>query len=155
MPETKVCSSGIILSTPKGWLICHPTNSGNRWDFPKGRVEEGENHFTAALRELHEEANVILTLVDIQNVMDLGIHSYMPKKDLHLFYVEITYVPVNLKCNSMVEPHIGNFMEMDDFKFVMKDKVCGYVGRSLKAYLENFVMPILNSRFLILIHKSI
>ncbi len=34
-----------------------------QWIFPKGHVEPGETHEAAALRELHEEAGVVATLV--------------------------------------------------------------------------------------------
>ena len=55
------CSAGFLIETDEGFLMCHPTGrkDGVRtYDVPKGQVEEGEDHFEAALRELYEETSI-------------------------------------------------------------------------------------------------
>ena len=53
-------SCGIVLFKEdkgiKKYLILH--YPGGHWDFPKGHVEEGENEYETALRELREETGI-------------------------------------------------------------------------------------------------
>ena len=39
-------------------------HSSGHWDFPKGKMEKGESKRDTALRELKEEANITVTLID-------------------------------------------------------------------------------------------
>lgn len=126
------CSCGFIIAErnekSNRWLLCHPTNGGQRWDFPKGLVDDNEDHLVTAIRELEEETGLILILDD-DNVIDLGQHNYRPKKDLHLFYIELKKININeLTCRSMVNLNEQSFPEMDAFGlFNIKDvrsKVC-------------------------------
>jgi bis(5'-nucleosidyl)-tetraphosphatase len=55
-------SAGIVLyckkqGTPYFLLLCH--SKGKHWDFPKGKIEQGETVKEAALRELEEETGLI------------------------------------------------------------------------------------------------
>lgn len=136
----EACSCGFILAEvkngyPTGWLLCHPTNGGNRWDFPKGKAEPGEDHLVAAKRELHEETG--LELVDDFGVVDLGQHAYDNKKDLHLFYVEVANIDTRvMHCESMVEnPKGPNFPEMDAFAVFEMHKLGEKVGNKLDDWI--------------------
>lgn len=56
--KSKVLSAGVIPflnETPLRFLLLR---SYNYWDFPKGEVEEGEDPFLAAQRELREETGL-------------------------------------------------------------------------------------------------
>ena len=64
----KTSSAGLAMyrftkGTPEVFLV-HPGGpeweNDNRWGIPKGRIEPGENSFTAAKREFVEETGVIL-----------------------------------------------------------------------------------------------
>ena len=59
----KEVSAGIITSRDvpgkRDYLLLKHAN-GNHWSFPKGHVEEGENPKETALRELEEEAGLVL-----------------------------------------------------------------------------------------------
>lgn len=134
------CSCGFIIAEvkngyPTGWLLCHPTNGGNRWDFPKGKADAGEDHLTAAKRELLEESG--LELVEDDGVIDLGQHSYDNKKDLHLFYMEVADINTSvMHCESIVEnPKGPNFPEMDGFAVFEMHKLGEKVGKKLDAWI--------------------
>jgi len=143
------CSCGIILAhtpngKPEGWLLCHPTNAGKRWDFPKGLAEPGEVHLNTALRELFEETG---TLLDIDNVLDLGQHPYIKGKDLHLYYIELNDIKPNLmKCTSLVEnKNRDDYPEMDAFAIFPLDKIKQRLGKSMSAWIDQHVPERLKS----------
>ncbi len=57
---TKEISAGIIIyrmsdEGPKFLLLYH---RGRYWNFPKGKLNEGERNFSAALREVYEETGI-------------------------------------------------------------------------------------------------
>ena len=66
----KAISCGVIIidKASRKLLACHPSchsyRDGN-WDIPKGHVEGNESHVETALRELKEEANIVLTENDL------------------------------------------------------------------------------------------
>lgn len=142
------CSCGFILikadnGIPTGVLLCHPTNSGNRWDFPKGMADPGEPHFRAAVRELREETGLNFLTLDTHthskyDVVDLGQHPYLDNKDLHMYLVTLDYIDTrNMVCESMVENKKGpNFPEMDAFAVFPIDQLLGKVGNRMSAWLQ-------------------
>jgi 8-oxo-dGTP pyrophosphatase MutT (NUDIX family) len=138
------CSCGIILAHapnghPEGWLLCHPTNGGKRWDFPKGLSDLSEDHLKAALRELFEETGVLL--FTLEGLIDLGQHPYTKDKDLHLFYLEVTSLnPKLMKCTSLVENKNGpDYPEMDAFAIFPLDKIKSMLGKSINAWIDQHV----------------
>lgn len=132
------CACGIILEDPRGWLLCHPTNGGNRWDLPKGNAEIGEDHLVAALRELKEETGVVLNDEWLTEIVDVGRFSYQDHRDLHLYYFKVDEIYTkSMFCESMVEnPRGPNFPEMDAFAVFPKSKILEKVGKGMKAWLE-------------------
>ena len=136
----KKCSCGFIVATDNGWLLCHPTNSANNWDLPKGVAEEGEHHFQAAMRELKEETGLELNCFAPQPI-DLGQHPYNKDKDLHLFYLQLEQVNTKvMHCSSMVLNEKGpDFPEMDAFAVFehvkLKDKLSPRMYAWVKKHL--------------------
>ena len=51
-------------------------SNGGQWEFPGGKIEEGETPFQAIMRELKEEAHIIATPI---RVLPSVIHSYKDK----------------------------------------------------------------------------
>lgn len=72
-------------------------------DIPKGGQEVNEPLMETALRELKEEFNIDVPEKLKKNIVDLGLHHYNNKKNLHLFLLhdkdnEINYS--EMKCNA-------------------------------------------------------
>jgi 8-oxo-dGTP pyrophosphatase MutT (NUDIX family) len=53
-------SAGVVVfrTTGDGQREFLLLDNGKFWDFPKGHLEKGETDLAAAMRELHEEANI-------------------------------------------------------------------------------------------------
>lgn len=66
---------GIIYNDEKIFLCRrHPKKTlGGYWEFPGGKIEPGESHEKALKRELREEMNM---KVDIINYFETHIHDY-------------------------------------------------------------------------------
>lgn len=134
------CGCGIIIEDPRGWLLCHATNCGNYWDFPKGNAELNEDHLSCALRELFEETDLVLTVDEIQSITDLGRHAYQDHRELHLFHVVLDYKidTKALKCTSMVlDKPQSPFPEMDAFAVFPVSKVLGRLSKRMGNWVLN------------------
>ncbi len=77
----RAISCGVIITDGAQILLGHAARSP-RWDIPKGLAEAGEPLAEAAVRELKEETGLDVTAADL---VPLGIHAYLPAKDLALF----------------------------------------------------------------------
>lgn len=65
--NTEQCAGGIVLGDGGTIALVWSKNSQS-WLFPKGRIEDGEDEETAAIREITEETG----LVGIEYLDDLG-----------------------------------------------------------------------------------
>lgn len=61
MTNTKEVSAGIIIykKTDKGLLFLLLYRGGRYWNFPKGKIDEGEKSFKTAIREVWEETGIL------------------------------------------------------------------------------------------------
>jgi ADP-ribose pyrophosphatase YjhB (NUDIX family) len=92
-PRTRV---GMIIFDPIKRKILLIQSCGYLWGLPKGRLENGENILTGAIRELKEETGIILKNEDVNS------HPMFLKKDSYYFYYEMS------KCDVDVQTHEGN-----------------------------------------------
>jgi 8-oxo-dGTP pyrophosphatase MutT (NUDIX family) len=133
----KQVSAGFVINTPEGWLVCHST--GNKfWDLPKGRVEEGETHLQAAIRETMEETGLDVSPYTFAAI-DLGQAFYNRDKDLHLYYLNMI-VPVQvhkLKCTSFVDTGKYKYPEVDKFDLVLPDIALTMLSKVMTKWLIN------------------
>jgi 8-oxo-dGTP pyrophosphatase MutT (NUDIX family) len=133
----KELSCGVIVFNFGQILIGHPTgHPENRWNIPKGHIEEGEIEIECAIRELYEETNI---LVHKDQLSELGRFNYIPKKDLHLFYTTLHKRPLNIKCNSY---YSTSDPEFDDFKFIDIDDIEKYCSKNLQRVLYSAIEQI-------------
>lgn len=115
----KQISSGVIFVDAEKELILmiHPTNQKDYWDFPKGRVEDGETTLEAAIREVEEETGITIDK-DENKISDLGFHIYNKHKNIHMYVCLDKDIDTSkLSCSEYVDTPHGSFPECDDFEF--------------------------------------
>jgi 8-oxo-dGTP pyrophosphatase MutT (NUDIX family) len=130
----RVTSCGVLVSDGDRLLLGHATHSP-RWDIPKGVAEPGESHRAAAVRELDEETGLV---VDPDVLRDLGVHAYLPAKDLALFAWMLADMPrpETLTCRStFVLPSGGPAPEFDRFGVFPWDEAVEKMGKNLRHVL--------------------
>lgn len=130
-----VVSCGVLIQSPRGWLLAHATHT-RRWDIPKGKMEDGEVPIETALRETREEIGI--DLAEARNRMvDLGKHPYLPSKDLHLFVltVPVAFSLDKCRCTSLIATESGSIPETDDYRWISIDDARQYIGKGLASYL--------------------
>lgn len=129
-------SCGIIHLVNSSILLCHVTYQP-QWDVPKGCKEEQETPKQAAIREFYEETGVVLSIIQCNNLIDLGEYDYLPKKRLHLFLLETekAFYTDFLSCSSMVKrDDIKDFPEVDKYEYVALSDIKEYTTpRMFKA----------------------
>ena len=131
----KKLSCGIILKLDGKYLIVHPTG-GDHWSIPKGVQDENESHMDTAIREVFEETNI--KIVDSSGMLDLGRYKYLRTKDLYLFFLELSSLTDELKCNS----YVGSRPEIDKYAWVDINELLVKVNFRQKAVLEQVIKDI-------------
>ncbi|AWV98989.1 NUDIX hydrolase [Arcticibacterium luteifluviistationis] len=66
-------AGGLVLNKENKILMIHRLN---KWDFPKGKAEKGETIRETALREVEEECNIKVALIDKYYI---SYHTYLHK----------------------------------------------------------------------------
>jgi len=136
MTSERQLSCGLLITSPKGWLLAHATRTP-RWDLPKGKIEAGETPLEAALRETLEEIGLDMSGYTEQ-LQDMGQHPYLPKKDLHLFRLDLPEALdlSNCSCSTYIKRGEENehYPETDAYAWVPPNQVVERVGKSLMAY---------------------
>ena len=104
----KVTAGVLIINEDGKYLAVHPTgysHEDGQWSLPKGIVDEGESPIEAAKREVFEETGIDLSG---NSFKDLGQHSYVHEKDIHLFVTKINNSKeLKIHCSSLFVDHDG------------------------------------------------
>lgn len=131
-------SCGVIITDGTSLILGHATGMSH-YDIPKGQIEEGETYMEAATRELMEE-----TGLSAVNLIDIGHHSYIPSKNLHLFLMRVPVLPEaqKLKCLSYFERNGRIYPEMDYFIHSKWENVASYVTKNMLKVLTT-IQPII------------
>lgn len=141
----KKTAAGVALLFDNKILLIHPTNSGwqrSTCGIPKGGIEEGEEPFDAALRELYEETGISIepSLVDpTPHTVDF-YRGTTPVKKMIYFVCEISDLSeiglTDLKLpDSMLQQH-----EVDWAKFVGREEAYGIISRSQMIILDRHLI---------------
>lgn len=79
----KLVVCALIVNDGKLLIVQHGPNTGHplKWEFPGGKIQPGELHEAALIREVFEELNILIT---VDMALEPVIYSY-PGKDIHLF----------------------------------------------------------------------
>jgi 8-oxo-dGTP pyrophosphatase MutT (NUDIX family) len=123
----------VIVTDGERVLLGHATRSP-RWDIPKGTAEPDEDFADAAKRELREETG----LVAPDDLVALGVHSYLRGKDLALFVWKLREMPDpgSLTCISQFALPNGTLLpEFDRFGLFSWDDALTRVGKNLARLL--------------------
>jgi mutator protein MutT len=112
-PYEIIVVAGIIQKNEK-YLIAQrkkDLNGGGFWEFPGGKVEPGENHSQALVRELKEELDIEAELGDFfgENIVQFGEKKY------HLYAYHI-------------KKYIGEpkLIDHDDMRWVRVEEFASY-----------------------------
>lgn len=105
-----------------------------KWDIPKGHVEENETVLQAAVRECLEETSHTIKPEDLK---DLGHFDYSSNKDIHLFMYNGQDLPdvSQSVCTELFHTPYGSYPEFDKFAWVDLDELHYRTGRSLGKVL--------------------
>jgi 8-oxo-dGTP pyrophosphatase MutT (NUDIX family) len=135
-------SCGVIVTDGKRILLGHATRSP-RWDIPKGTADPGEDFTVAAVRELREETGLV---AQPDELGELGVHSYLPGKDLALFVWTPQPLPNprELFCTSNFSLPNGTLLpEFDRFELFPWDEALTRVGKNLARLLAALSLELL------------
>ena len=134
MARTKLITCGVLLLNASGELLLGHATGGRYWDIFKGLGDPGETPRQSAVREVQEECGLV---VDGDSLLDLGLFSYRPEKDLRLYASLIERIdPSQCRCTSFYRDARGNLRpEMDAFMWVPFDDVPERCARSMTAVL--------------------
>lgn len=133
----KPVSCGVIITDGKVILLGHSTGN-EHWDIPKGKMDKGETYIQTALRELQEETSIVLSADD---VVEIGVLSYTPRKDLYLCCYKTDDLPdINdVVCTSFCMHGDKEVPELDRFKYVAFKKIGNYTTPNMLHTLENIL----------------
>jgi len=108
-------SAGIIVYHNNGgeirYLLLH--YPGGHWDFPKGKIEEGEQKEQTARRELKEETG--LETVEILPGFEDHVEYFFRVKD-DLYFKEVTFFLGKVDRTSIIISHEHRAYKWLDFK---------------------------------------
>jgi len=128
----KVVSAGFLIKVGNEILIAKPFNN-KYWNVPKGKIEDSETAFEAAIRETYEECGI--SIDSDADVKDLFCGEYLRDKDLHMFMIQLDSKP-ETTCKSFFY-YKGNMVpEMVDFKWVTLEESYNYLNKGLIEYLK-------------------
>lgn len=130
----RVTSCGVLVTDGVRLLLGHATGSP-RWDIPKGIAAPGEDFAAAAARELDEETGLLVAADALQ---PLGVHAYLPAKDLAVFLWRPPALPrpEALVCRSMFPLRGGALVpEFDRFGLFDWDAARDKVGKNMARVL--------------------
>lgn len=123
-------SIACIAYKDKKILIAHRNNSGqmaNRWEFPGGKVDEGETEIEAIHREMKEEFDVD---VQVKEKIATSCFVHNEKKSLlEVYLVELSHDGINKKYS---------LTEHSEYKWVdyKEIPVDNFVDSDLRVYPE-------------------
>lgn len=124
-----ITTCGLVIKSRGLYLLCHPTGAvgDNRWDIPKGQMEENESELETACRETLEETG--LNIKELKKDYDLSLLGrfkyYGRPKELVAFLLEYDgdLTERKLECLSYIDyGKMRGQPEHDDFAWVDLEK---------------------------------
>lgn len=94
------------------------SHQGLKWEFPGGKVEEGESPEAAVIREIKEELNMDIKVTD---VFDVVYHTYDDKSLVMVVY-NCIYTGGSIEKIECNDYRWVNIEEMKNYEFANADK---------------------------------
>lgn len=138
--EKREISAGMIIyrrtgEGPKFLLLYH---GGSYWNFPKGKLVEGERNFSAALREVGEETGLDPKDLRLQTFKVEDHFTYV--RDKQKIWKKVTYYLAETKKSEvklkMVPPHHQGERHEGYAWFVLRDALKVVRAPNLKKHLK-------------------
>lgn len=131
---TKSVTCATLVQFEDTILGCHVTGQ-SFWDLPKGLNESYEVYDETAIRELHEETGISLP---IESLCFIAYDRYSDEKDIALYWVKLSYKPVNLACSStFVNERDVYLPEVDDYYWFTLDQFMDKTSKVMSTFLSN------------------
>lgn len=137
----KQISCGVLITNEKNEILMGKSTGNKFFDIPKGKIEPEETPMACVMRETMEETSFSL---DEKRLKYLGLFSYNPQKNLHIFHyrVEKKEVDMNLlKCTSFFEDFYTKKLkpEMEYFEWhSIDDNLALHCAKSMAKLLNQF-----------------
>lgn len=107
------------------------------WAMLKGRIEEGEDEMTAALREFQEESGVAIPENLKDKIFKLGTVIQNPKKLVTAFAVEFPDIYPE-RCRSNMADHC-DWPEIDNYAWIDYESILKYTHPTNIVFFETIV----------------
>ena len=126
---------GIVYNEDNRILII---KRNNVWDFPKGKVENGENIDKTAIREVSEECGILINNLEITDTKP--IYSFYIYEDREGFVLKIIYwykmkfICCDMSHNVSMCPQTEE--GITEIKWVKKSELKGYMKNSFASIKE-------------------
>lgn len=113
--------AGIIYNNEGKFLIAQRNlkkAQGGYWEFPGGKLEQGETYQEALRREIKEEFNADIEVTDY---VGENVHHY-PEKDIRLTFYKAKLISDNIELLEHEDYRWIEKNEKDNFEFAGADK---------------------------------
>jgi len=114
-------SAGLLIIYDNKMILAHPSRKKSRmgtYTIPKGKLEKGETHLEAAIRETREEVGLN---VDI-DFIDQTPHIIDYTNERGLVYKRLTYYLVRLDEKLLLDENLLQLIEVDWAGYLDKDE---------------------------------
>lgn len=103
-----IIDSGRVLITRRK----EEASQGHKWEFPGGKVEEGEDPEDCIVREIKEEIDID---IEVDSIYKAVMHRYGERNILLLAYLcrHVGGSPVPLECSSIQRVPVQRLMDYD------------------------------------------
>lgn len=134
---SKPVSCGVLIINENGEILVGLSTGNDKYDIPKGQLEEGERHIEAAIRECKEETGLAFGEKDLTF---LGHFNYSRYKDLVLYMTTIRSTSIQVEelvCESTFTTKDGKeYPELSSFMWMPPEEYQTHMFASMQKVLQ-------------------